>query len=157
MALTNADRTADRHARSALVQEQVDEVEIPGAEGYFGVLPGHTPLLASLAVGELWYRKGQEKTYLSIAFGFAEVLPDRVTILARLAERAEEIDVERAEAARKRAEERLAAAEIRHRLRARADRADARHLSACRSPHESAASRDGRNEADAHTRLIEYP
>ena len=86
-----------------IVHEQVDEVEIPGAEGYFGVLPGHTPLLASLAVGELWYRKGQEKTYLSIAFGFAEVLPDRVTILAQLAERAEEIDVARAEAARKRA------------------------------------------------------
>ena len=91
-----------------IVQEQVDEVEIPGAEGYFGVLPGHTPLLASLAVGELWYRKGQEKFYLSLAFGFAEVLPDRVTLLARLAERAEEIDVERAELARRRAEERLA-------------------------------------------------
>ena len=91
-----------------IVQEQVDEVEIPGAEGYFGVLPGHTPLLASLAVGELWYRKGQEKFYLSLAFGFAEVLPDRVTILARLAERAEDIDVERAEQARRRAEERLA-------------------------------------------------
>ena len=60
-------------------------------------------MLASLAVGELWYRKGQEKSYVSIAFGFAEVLPDRVTILARLAERAEDIDVERAEAARKRA------------------------------------------------------
>jgi F-type H+-transporting ATPase subunit epsilon len=91
-----------------LLREQVDEVEIPGSEGYFGVLPGHTPLLAALAVGELWYRKGQDKTYLSIAFGFAEVLPDRVTILARLAERADEIDPERAEAARKRAEERLA-------------------------------------------------
>ena len=91
-----------------IVQERVDEVEIPGSEGYFGVLPGHTPLLASLAVGELWYRKGQEKFFLSIAFGFAEVLPDRVTILARIAERAEEISVERAEAARKRAEGRLA-------------------------------------------------
>ena len=90
-----------------IVQEQVDEVEIPGSEGYFGVLPGHTPLLASLAVGELWYRKGQEKLYLSLAFGFAEVLPDRVTILARLAERAEDIDVERAEEARRRAEQRL--------------------------------------------------
>jgi F-type H+-transporting ATPase subunit epsilon len=90
-----------------LVQEQVDEVQIPGAEGYFGVLPGHTPLLAALAVGELWYRKGSEKTYLSIAYGFAEVLPDRVTILARLAERAEEIDVERAESARTRAQQRL--------------------------------------------------
>jgi F-type H+-transporting ATPase subunit epsilon len=65
-------------------------------------------MLASLAVGELWYRKGSEKFYLSIAFGFVEVLPDRVTILARLAERAEDIDVERAAAARRRAEERLA-------------------------------------------------
>jgi F-type H+-transporting ATPase subunit epsilon len=90
-----------------LIHEQVDEVQVPGSKGYFGVLPGHTPLLASLTVGELWYRKGPEKTYLSIAFGFAEVLPDRVTILAKLAERAEEIDVERAEEARKRAEERL--------------------------------------------------
>src|SRR6186997_155847 len=92
----------------ALVTEQVDEVEIPGAEGYFGVLPGHTPLLATLKVGELWYRKGAEKFYLSIALGFAEVLPDRVTILAELAERADEIDVARAEAARRRAEERIA-------------------------------------------------
>ena len=91
-----------------LLREQVDEVEIPGSEGYFGVLPGHTPLLASLALGEMWYRRGQEKTYLSIAFGFAEVLPDRVTILARIAERADDIDVARAEAALKRAEERLA-------------------------------------------------
>src|SRR6188474_3290417 len=91
-----------------LVREEVDEVEIPGAEGYFGVLPGHTPLLATLKVGELWYRKGAEKFYLSIALGFAEVLPDRVTILAELAERADEIDVARAEAARRRAEERIA-------------------------------------------------
>jgi F-type H+-transporting ATPase subunit epsilon len=91
-----------------LVREQVDEVEIPGSEGYFGVLPGHTPMLASLAVGELWYRKGQEKTYLAIAFGFAEVLPERVTILAHLAERAEDIDVTRAEEAKKRAETLLA-------------------------------------------------
>src|ERR671912_1466024 len=90
-----------------IVQEQVDEVQIPGSEGYFGVLPGHTPLLASLAVGELWYRKGQEKTYLAIAGGFAEVLPDRVTILATLAERAEDIDVARAETAKRRAEQRL--------------------------------------------------
>ena len=92
----------------SVVTEQVDEVEIPGAEGYFGVLPGHTPLLATLTVGELWYRKGSEKFYLSIAFGFAEVLPDRVTILAQLAERPDDIDIARAEAARRRAEERLA-------------------------------------------------
>jgi F-type H+-transporting ATPase subunit epsilon len=94
-------------AERSLVNEQVDEVEIPGADGYFGVLPGHTPLLALLGAGELWYRQGQEKTYLLIAFGFAEVQPDRVTILAQIAERAEEIDLTRAQAAKKRAEERL--------------------------------------------------
>ena len=91
-----------------IVREQVDEVQLPGSEGYFGVLPGHTPLLASLAVGEMWYRKGQEKTFLAIAGGFAEVLPDRVTLLATLAERADEIDVSRAESAKQRAEQRLA-------------------------------------------------
>ena len=90
-----------------LVREQVDEVEIPGTEGYFGVLPGHTPMLASLAVGEMWYRKGLEKIYLSLANGFCEVLPDRVTILAQLAERADEIDIARAEEAKRRAEQRL--------------------------------------------------
>ena len=92
----------------ALVAEQVDEVEVPGAGGYFGVLPGHAPLLASLQVGELWYRKGQEKHYLAIAFGFVEVLPDKVTVLAQIAERAEDIDPRRAEQAKARAEERMA-------------------------------------------------
>jgi F-type H+-transporting ATPase subunit epsilon len=92
----------------ALVREEVDEVQVPGSEGYFGVLPGHTPLLATLKIGELWYRIGQEKHYLAIAGGFAEVLPDRVTILAQIAERAQDVDFARAEAARKRAEERLA-------------------------------------------------
>ena len=91
----------------ALVTAEVDEVEIPGEEGYFGVLPGHAPLLASLQVGELWYRTGQDKHYLAIAFGFTEVLPDRVTVLARIAERAEDIDMTRAEAAKRRAEELL--------------------------------------------------
>jgi F-type H+-transporting ATPase subunit epsilon len=100
--------SADR----SLVNETVDEVEIPAADGYFGVLPGHTPLLAVLGAGELWYRQGQEKHYLAIAFGFAEVQAERVTILAQIAERAEEIDVTRAEAAKKRAEERLAAAVV---------------------------------------------
>ena len=95
--------SADR----ALVNETVDEVEIPGFDGYFGVLPGHTPLLAVLKVGELWYRQGAEKHYLAIAFGFAEVQPDRVTILPQIAEKAEEIDLARAEAAKKRAEERV--------------------------------------------------
>ncbi len=101
--------SADR----SLVNEQgVDEVEIPGSEGYFGVLPGHTALLALLGAGELWYRKGQEKFYLAVAFGFAEVLPDRVTILAQIAERADEVDVGRAEAAKQRAEQRLATATV---------------------------------------------
>ncbi len=100
--------SADR----SLVDETVDEVEIPGFDGYFGVLPGHTPLLAVLHVGELWYRQGAEKHYLSIAFGFAEVQPDRVTILAQIAEKAEEIDLARAEAAKKRAEERIVRADI---------------------------------------------
>jgi F-type H+-transporting ATPase subunit epsilon len=95
--------SADR----SLVNEQVDEVQIPGADGYLGVLPGHTPLLTTLDVGTLWYRQGAEKTYLAIAFGFAEVQPDRVTILAQTAEAAEEIDLARAEAAKTRAEDRL--------------------------------------------------
>jgi F-type H+-transporting ATPase subunit epsilon len=103
--------SADR----SLVNEVVDEVEVPGVDGYFGVLPGHTPLLGLLGTGELWYRKGPgegSKHYLSISFGFAEVQPDRVTILAQVAEKADEIDVARAEAAKKRAEERIAHASI---------------------------------------------
>jgi F-type H+-transporting ATPase subunit epsilon len=91
-----------------LLRETVDEVELPGAEGYLGILPGHTPLLATLQVGEMWYRKGTQKFYVSMAFGFAEVLPDRVTVLAQIAEKAEEIDIKRAESARQRAEARLA-------------------------------------------------
>jgi F-type H+-transporting ATPase subunit epsilon len=92
----------------AIVHEDVDEVEIPGEDGYFGVLPGHAPLLASLKTGPLWYRVGADKRYAFVAGGFAEVLADRVSILAQVAERAEDIDTERAEAARRRAEERLA-------------------------------------------------
>jgi F-type H+-transporting ATPase subunit epsilon len=91
----------------AVVREDVDEIQVPGAEGYFGILPGHTPLLATMQVGEFWYRVGAEKFYLAVAGGFVEVLPERVTVLAQVAERAEEIDVARAEAARKRAEERV--------------------------------------------------
>ena len=91
----------------AVAHETVDEIEIPGADGYLGVLPGHTPLLVTLQVGELWFRKGEQKTYLSVAFGFAEVLPDRVRVLAQVAERADEIDIDRAEAAAKRAREQI--------------------------------------------------
>jgi F-type H+-transporting ATPase subunit epsilon len=92
----------------SLVRDEVDEVVVPGSEGELGVLPGHTPLLATLKVGEMWYRQGSEKHYLAIAFGFVEVLPDRVTILAHVAERPQDIDIERAERAKRRAEERLA-------------------------------------------------
>jgi F-type H+-transporting ATPase subunit epsilon len=91
----------------AVVHETVDEAQIPGAGGYLGVLPGHTPLLVTLQVGEIWFRRGAEKTYLHVAFGFAEILPDRIRILARLAERADEIDAERAETALTRAREQI--------------------------------------------------
>lgn len=91
-----------------LVRVQADEVELPGSEGYFGVLPGHTPMLAILTVGRLTYRIGQESRVLAMGTGLAEVLPDAVTVLSQIAELAEEIDLPRAEAARKRAEERLA-------------------------------------------------
>ena len=88
--------------------ETVDEVEIPGIDGYLGVLPGHTPLLVALKIGELWYRQGEERTFVSVAFGFAEVLPDRVRVLAQVAEIAKDIDIDRAEAAANRARERMA-------------------------------------------------
>ena len=91
----------------AVVSEQVDEVQVPGAEGSFGVLPGHTPLLATLQVGELWYRQGEENSYVAVSFGFAEVQPGRITVLAQIAESAEEINVTRAEAAQERAKGRL--------------------------------------------------
>lgn len=95
----------------ALLQQEVDEVVVPGSQGEFGVLPGHTPMLSTLKIGELWYRQGQEKHYLAIAFGFVEVLPDRVTVLAQVGERAQEIDVQRAERAKQRAEQRLSQAQ----------------------------------------------
>ncbi|MGE0394197.1 MAG: F0F1 ATP synthase subunit epsilon [Vicinamibacterales bacterium] len=94
----------------ALARETVDEVQVPAADGYMGILPGHTPLLATLQVGQLSYRTGQQTTVMHVAFGFVEVLPDRVTVLAQVAERAEDIDIARAEAAKRRAEERLAMA-----------------------------------------------
>ena len=93
----------------AVTHEAVDEVVLPAHEGQVGVLPGHTPALVGLHVGEVWYRKGQERQYLAVALGFAEILPDQVTILSDVAERAEEIDVVRAETARRRAQERLTA------------------------------------------------
>jgi len=88
-----------------VVRDQVDELQIPGADGYFGVLPGHAPLFSELKVGEVSYRKANRWTYLSVAWGFVEVLPEQVRILAETAERAQEIDVERAMRAKQRAEE----------------------------------------------------
>ncbi|MFQ5724361.1 MAG: F0F1 ATP synthase subunit epsilon [Terriglobia bacterium] len=90
-----------------LVREPVDEVQVPARDGYLGILPGHAPLLSELQLGELSYRQGTAWTYLSVFWGFVEVLPDRVVVLAEIAERADEIDIERARRARQRAEERL--------------------------------------------------
>ncbi|MDP2628007.1 MAG: F0F1 ATP synthase subunit epsilon [Candidatus Rokubacteria bacterium] len=91
-----------------LVSAEADEVVAPGSEGYFGVLPGHAPFLTTLGSGEVSYRHGREEGHLAVIGGFAEVQDDRVMILAETAERPEEIDRERAERARERAEQRLA-------------------------------------------------
>lgn len=90
-----------------LVHEEVHAVQVPALNGYLGILPGHAPLLSELRMGELSYRKGNLWSYLTVFRGFVEVLPDRVIVLAEVGERGEEIDVERAQAARQRAEERL--------------------------------------------------
>lgn len=90
-----------------VVNDSADYIEIPGKTGYLGVLPGHAPLITELAVGEISYQRGGQKLRLVVAWGFAEVLPNKVTILAETAERADEIDVARAQAARQRAEEEL--------------------------------------------------
>ncbi len=88
--------------------DSVDMVLVPGAEGMLGILPHHAPLVTTLVPGEITIRKSsQEDVFVAVGGGFIEVRPDRVTILADSAERAEEIDIERAEAARRRAEERL--------------------------------------------------
>jgi len=90
-----------------LASGEATELVAPGGEGYFGVLPGHTPFLTALGIGELTYWQGREERHLSVAWGYAEVRPDKVVVLAEAAERATEIDMGRAEAARRRAEERL--------------------------------------------------
>ncbi len=90
-----------------LAEESVNEVQLPGLKGYLGILPGHAPLITELGIGEMVYRKGAERHHLAVVHGYAEVLPDRVIVLAERADRAEEVDGERAQAAKKRAEERL--------------------------------------------------
>jgi F-type H+-transporting ATPase subunit epsilon len=90
-----------------VVDVAAQEVVIPGKSGYLGVLPGHAPLISELAVGEIAYRAEDQVKRLAVAWGFAEVLPDKVTILAETAERAEEIDVARAQAEKQQAEDEL--------------------------------------------------
>ncbi len=90
-----------------VVRDQAEEMQIPGKNGYLGILPGHAPLITELGVGEISYRNQGYTHRLSVAWGFAEVLPDKVTVLAECAERAEEIDVKRAEEAKQRAEQHL--------------------------------------------------
>src|ERR1700677_3312110 len=90
-----------------VVDTTAEEVQIPGKNGYLGVLPGHAPLITELAVGEITFRSQAKEEHLAVAWGFAEVLPDKVTILAETAERPSEIDVERARKSKERAEQRL--------------------------------------------------
>ncbi len=93
-----------------LLRGKVADIQMPGENGYLGILPGHAPLMTELGIGELSYHdvSGKESTHVAIVRGFAEVLPDRVTILAETAERAQEIDLQRAKDALARAEKRLA-------------------------------------------------
>jgi F-type H+-transporting ATPase subunit epsilon len=98
--------TPQRH----VLEETVQAIEMPGKEGYLGILPGHAPLITELGVGILAYRKGSETRYLTVIHGYAEVLPDRVIVLAEISERAEEIDPARSRAAHDRAQAELAKA-----------------------------------------------
>ena len=90
-----------------LLREEVDEVIAPGSEGYFGVRPGHTPFLSTLGLGEISYRQGPIWYHLTCFWGFCEVLPDRVNVLAETGEKAEDIDLQRAEEAKALAAERM--------------------------------------------------
>lgn len=90
-----------------VVNTAAEEVQIPAKDGYLGVLPGHAPLITELAVGEIIYKESGAEQRLAVAWGFAEVLPNKVTILAESAERPSEIDVERARKAKDRAEQML--------------------------------------------------
>ncbi|MGH9737498.1 MAG: F0F1 ATP synthase subunit epsilon [Candidatus Acidiferrales bacterium] len=98
--------TPERH----VLQENVQSVEVPGKEGYLGILPGHAPLITELGIGILSYHKDSGTRFLTVINGYAEVLPHRVIVLADMAERAEEIDVERTRRARERAQAELAKA-----------------------------------------------
>jgi len=93
-----------------VVRDVAEEIQIPGKNGYIGIMPGHAPLITELGVGQISYRNGLRTRYLAVAWGFAEVLPDKVTILAETAERAEEIDVQRAVRARETAQQQVVTA-----------------------------------------------
>ena len=90
-----------------LLSQQVDEVIAPGSEGEFGVLPGHCHFLSTLKIGELRYRVGDQTSHMAILWGYAEVTPTKVTVMAEIAEKAEDIDIERATAKVEEAEQRL--------------------------------------------------
>ena len=115
-------------AERAVYSEEVDMVIAPGIEGQLGILPHHTPLMTTLQAGELRVKKGGEEESLVIGGGFLEVRPDRVVVLADAVERAEEIDVARAEAAKRRAQERLAERHVPGTDEARAEAALRRSL-----------------------------
>jgi F-type H+-transporting ATPase subunit epsilon len=94
-----------------VVKDTAEEIQIPGRNGYIGVLPGHAPLITELGAGEISYRSGGQVHRFSMAWGFAEILPDRVTVLAETVERKDEIDVPRAQQSLARAEESLRSAQ----------------------------------------------
>jgi F-type H+-transporting ATPase subunit epsilon len=94
-----------------VARTEAEEVEIPGKNGYLGVLPGHAPLITELGAGEISYRLGEERRRFAVAWGFAEILPDRVTVLAETVERVEEIDIDRARRSLAQAEQALQTAE----------------------------------------------
>jgi F-type H+-transporting ATPase subunit epsilon len=95
-----------------IIKDRAEEMQIPGKKGYLGILPGHAPLISELSVGQISYRNGSETHYLCVAWGFAEVLPDKVTILAETAERGQDVDCERARKAKERAEKRLMSGDL---------------------------------------------
>jgi len=124
-----------------VVKDTAEEMQIPGKNGYMGILPGHAPLISELGVGQISYRNGHETHYLCVAWGFAEILPDKVTILAETAERGEEVDCERAQKAKERAEKRLASGD------AEVDVARAQNALAKASNRLEAAAKEGQTTA----------
>lgn len=124
-----------------VVKDTAEEMQIPGKNGYMGILPGHAPLISELGVGQISYRNGNETHYLCVAWGFAEVLPDKVTILAETAERGDEVDCERAQKAKERAEKRLASGD------AEVDVARAQNALAKANNRLEAAAKEGQTTA----------